>query len=162
MIRSRLLRWEPESSQTNQPTSNPLAQGKSHTNIAMSRSKTGQPTAPTLQHQPSSLRSRWARPPELDGGPGHVCRRLEYRQPKTRFNTCIQCHLLPPATAKEGAAFVPPPRHPLLSTMPLPQRQAKAWAKHGAEAKLAYDKYCSQLQAQAAVGRAIHRVWVFH
>ena len=52
-----------------------------------------------------------------------------------------------PASAEEAANFVPPPPHPLLSTVPLPPRQAEAWAKHVAEAKLAYDKYRSQLGA---------------
>jgi hypothetical protein len=47
-----------------------------------------------------------------------------------------------PASAEEAVTFVPPPLHQFLSTVPLP-----SWAKHVAEAKLAYDKYHSQLQA---------------
>ena len=54
-----------------------------------------------------------------------------------------------PASAEEAANFVPPPPHPLLSTVPLPPRQAEAWAKHVAERKVAYDKYRSQLEAEA-------------
>ena len=54
-----------------------------------------------------------------------------------------------PASAEEAVNFVPPPPHPLLSTVPLPPRQAEAWAKHVAEAKLAYDNYRSQLEAKA-------------
>ena len=54
-----------------------------------------------------------------------------------------------PASAEEAANFVPPPPHPLLSTVPLPPRQAEAWAKHVVERKVAYDKYRSQLEAKA-------------
>ena len=54
-----------------------------------------------------------------------------------------------PASAEEAANFVPPPPHPLLSTVPLPPRQAEAWAKHVVERKVAYDKYRSQLEAEA-------------
>ena len=54
-----------------------------------------------------------------------------------------------PASAEEAANFVPPPPHPLLSTVPLPPRQAEAWAKHVAERQVAYDNYRSQLEAKA-------------
>jgi hypothetical protein len=54
-----------------------------------------------------------------------------------------------PASAEEALTFVPPPPHPLMSTVPLPPRQAEAWAKHVAERKIAYDKYRSeQIQIQ--------------
>jgi hypothetical protein len=39
-----------------------------------------------------------------------------------------------PASVEEAVTFGPPPPHPLLSTAPLPPRQAEAWAKHVAEA----------------------------
>ena len=51
-----------------------------------------------------------------------------------------------PPSAEEAVNFVPPPPHPLFTYVG--PRQAAAWAKHVAEAKLAYDNYRSQFGAK--------------